>query len=122
MDIGLEDGFVTPTLVPGICEDAEPQSYPAPTLEKFNSSGFSMVFEVEPRELEKDKILKIVYPNGGSKRIQPLVHIPVIMDYIKNKALQKGFAIMPPSKYSRNIARQLLASERQQNQIIYHQP
>ncbi len=83
-DIGLDDGFVTPTLVPGVCEGAEPQSYPVPTLDKFHEYGFTMVLEVEPREFEKDKILKIIYPKGGHRRIRPTEHIPVVIDYIKN--------------------------------------
>jgi hypothetical protein len=83
-DIGHDDGFVTPTRVPGVCEDAEAQSYPVPTLDKFNEYGFTMDFEVEPREFESGKILKIIYPNGGPRRIQPAKHLPVVIDYIKS--------------------------------------
>jgi hypothetical protein len=43
-----------------------------------------MDFEVEPKEFEKGRILKIVYPNGGPKRIYPAKHIPLVIDYIKN--------------------------------------
>jgi hypothetical protein len=82
-DIGLDDGLVTPTLVPGVCDDAQPQSYPVPTLDKFYKYGFSMDFELEPREFESGRILKIIYPNGGGGRIQPIKHIPVVLDYIK---------------------------------------
>ena len=98
MDIGIDDGFVTPTLVPGACEDAEPQSYPVPTLAKFNSLGFKMHLEVEPKEFEKNSILRIIYPNGGGKRIQPAIHLPIIMDCIKKEALEKGFTVMPPKQ------------------------
>lgn len=83
-DIGLDNGFVTPTLVPGVCEGAEPQSYPVPTLDKFNERGFTMDFEVEPREFERGRILKIIYPDGGPQRIYPAKHIPLVIDYIKN--------------------------------------
>jgi hypothetical protein len=83
-DIGLDDGLVTPTLVPGVCEGAEPQSYPVPTLDKFHKAGFSMDFELEPKEFESGRILKIIYPNGdGGKKIQPIKHIPLVLDYIK---------------------------------------
>ena len=96
MDVGMDDGFVTPTLVPGICKYAEPQSYPVPTLAKFNRFRFKMKLEVEPKEFEKNDILRIIYPNGGGKRIQPAIHLPVIMEYIKKEALGKGFTVMPP--------------------------
>ena len=84
LDTGIDDGFVTPTLVPGICEGAEPQSHPVPTLEKFDKYGFTMVLEVEPREFESGKVLSIIYPKGGHKRIQPAKHLSAVLDYIKN--------------------------------------
>ncbi len=100
MDIGLEDGFVTPILVPGVCEGAEPQSYPVPALDKLNEWGFAMDIEIEPKEFEKDKILSIIYPNGGGKRVKLPEHLPIVMDYIKKQALKKGFTVMPPKTHS----------------------
>jgi hypothetical protein len=91
LDIGLDDGFVTPMLVPGICEGVEAQSYPVPTLEKFDRYGFRMRLEVEPREFERGKVLKIVYPNGGHKRIQPTKHIGEIVEYIRNVIKSRGW-------------------------------
>ncbi len=92
-DIGLDDGFVTPSLVPGLaeCEGAEPQSYPIPTLDFLSEYRFSMLFEIEPREWEKNKVFKIVYPNKKEKkkRIDPIVHFPILMDYIKKAAIEK---------------------------------
>ena len=99
MDIGSVDGFATPTLIPGVCKDVEPQSYPVPTLAKFNSLGFKMKLEVEPKEFEKNNILRIIYPNGGGKRIQPAIHLPIIMECIKKEALARGFTVMPPKHY-----------------------
>lgn len=90
LDIGLDDGFVTPMLVPGVCEGTEALSYPVPTLEQFDKYGFKMRLEVEPREFEKGKVLKIVYPNGGYKRIQPAKHLGVIVGYIKNVIEKRG--------------------------------
>jgi len=89
IDIGIDDGMVTPMLVPGVCEGAEAQSYPVPALEKFEKYGFKLRIEVEPREFEKGKVLKIIYPNGGPKRIRPVKHIGVIVEYIK-KAIKDG--------------------------------
>ena len=45
--------------------------------------------ENQTRIQKKDKILRIIYPTGKGKRIQPAVHFPVIIEYIKNKALKK---------------------------------
>lgn len=122
MDIGLDDGFVTPTLVPGICEGAEPQSYPVPTLDKFYKYSFEMTLEVEPKEFEKDKILRLVYPGGGGKRIRPFEHLPLVMDYIKIEAIKKGFNIAPPIIRKSDLTAKSLAGEHSQNPAIYHQP
>ncbi|NLH15291.1 MAG: DUF4056 domain-containing protein [Phycisphaerae bacterium] len=97
MDIGADDGLVTPILVPGICEGATPLPKPVPTLELFNRHGFSMKFEVEPAEFEKDKILRIVYPDGNGKRIRFPDDLATIMEYTKNEAIKQGCIIMPPS-------------------------
>jgi hypothetical protein len=90
-DIGL-DGYVTPTLVPDLqeCKRARPFSYPV-TKPKLYIYGFSMKYEIEPREWEKGEILKIVYTNRRGKKIYPAKHFPKIMDYIKRQAIAKGY-------------------------------
>lgn len=94
IDIGLDDGYVTPVLVPGICDHAEPEPLPVPTKDILAKYGFSMKYEILPREWEKSKILKIVFPNGNGSKIRPDSHFPVIMDYIKNDAVQTyGYVI-----------------------------
>lgn len=94
MDVGLENGFVTPILVPGVCENAKPRPYPVPTLDTLNKYGFTMSFEVQPEEFEKNKIFKIIYPNGGGKRIRFPEHLVEIMDYTKAEAIKRGYVIM----------------------------
>ena len=91
LDIGL-DGYVTPTLIPDLqeCEIAWPFSYPVPKPELYIYE-FSMKYEIEPREWEKGKILKVVYPDGRGKKIYPEKHFPEIMDYIKRQAIEKGY-------------------------------
>jgi hypothetical protein len=121
MDIGLDDGFVTPTLVPGICDSAQPQSYPVPTLDKLNKYGFAIDLAVEPREFERWKIFKLVYPTGGEKRIHPSEQLPIVMAFIKKEALAKGYDVMPPAGYMSDVAVQLPGSA-QQNPSLYHQP
>jgi hypothetical protein len=96
MDIGLKDGFVTPTLVPDICEGATPQSYPVPGLRTTTRLGFSLTLEVEPREFEKGDILKIIYPDGGGSRIELTAQLPTIIESIKQQAVKMGYTVMPP--------------------------
>lgn len=92
-DTGLDDGFVTPSLIPALseCEGAEAQPYPVPNLDFLSEYGFSMKLEIEPRELEKDKILRVVYPDGKErkKRLEPVAHFVSIMDFIKKDAIKK---------------------------------
>src|SRR4030042_268715 len=99
LDIGIDDGFVTPMLVPGVCHSAIPQSLPVPKLSKLYTYGFKMTLEVKPRELEKNRVLRVIYPNVSPneypERIHPVKHLPAIMDYIKreteNKRVDKHF-------------------------------
>lgn len=93
LDIGLDDGFVTPSLVPFVpeCPDAEPISYPVPTLDYLADYGFSVKVEIEPREWQRGRILRIVYPDRETRqrRLQPALHFPIIMDYIREDAIRK---------------------------------
>ena len=87
MDIGL-DGSVSPVLVPGICDcDAFP--LPVPTLEVLSEFDFSMKYYIEPRVWEKGKILGVVYKDGKGKVIEPAVHYPILMDFIRKQAVEK---------------------------------
>ena len=92
-DIGLNDGLVTPWIVPTVseCREAKVQSYRAPNPDFISEYGFSLKFEMEPREWEKGKILRIVYPeaNERRKRLQPIIHFAPIMDYIKKDAARR---------------------------------
>ena len=90
-DVGLDDGYVTPTLVPSVsqCPDAEPLSYPVPTLDVLAEYGFSLKHEIEPREWEKGKILRIAFGDEPQKRIDPQVHMAIIMDQIQREAAAK---------------------------------
>jgi hypothetical protein len=91
-DIGLDDGWVTPVLLPNVpgCEGAVPISYPVPTLELPAKHGFTIAVEIEPREWEKNKVLRIVYPDDRKgKRILPTEHFPAIMAQIRREAEAK---------------------------------
>lgn len=95
IDIGLDDGMVTPTLVPGICEGAKPKPYPVPSLDKVECYGFKIHLEIEPREFEKGKILRIIYPDGDGKRVIPEKHFPILFDDMAKEAAKKGYTLWP---------------------------
>jgi hypothetical protein len=88
-DTGSDDGFVTPWLVPGMCSDAEALPSPIPNLDFLDDYGISMELEIEPRFSDKDKILRIAYPDGDGKRINPKVHFSEILEDVKNRAIIK---------------------------------
>ena len=87
-DVGLDDGVVTPWLVPGICPDAVPLGCPVPNpgsiLDKY---GFKMRLEIDPAVFEKDKIYKHLNLKA-SERVNPSVHFPRIIEAIRKQAQQ----------------------------------
>lgn len=95
-DIGLDDGFVTPTLIDGIdgCDCTEPRSDPVPRLDSLANYGFAVKLQIEPREWEKDKILKVVYPDANQRKkyVEPSIHFAGILNHIKQEAQQHGYA------------------------------
>jgi len=101
LDIGVDDGYVTPWLVPGLeeCAGAVPRSYPAPSLDFLQEYGFVVKFEIEPRELERGKILSIIYPEKKERkrRIEPAVHFALIMERIEKEAVEKYGCLIEPA-------------------------
>ena len=51
-DVGLDDGHITPTLLPGVteCPNVEPTPYPVPTLDAVTRHGFTMKIQTRSRE------------------------------------------------------------------------
>ena len=88
-DIGLKNGYVTPTLIPEVseCPDAQPTPLAVPRLDVLAKYGFSANLEIEPHEWERGKILRIVYGNEPGKRINPDQHFALIMDQIRRDAV-----------------------------------
>jgi len=97
-DIGLYDGLVTPTLAPGICQGTRPQSLPVPTLNEVYKYGFAINLEIRPKEFERGKILRIIYPEGKGEIVRPSEHLPIVMHYIEKDAMKKGYTIIPSEK------------------------
>jgi len=92
-DIGLNNGLVTPWIIPlaGDCEGVGARPLPAPNTDFLAKYRFSARFEIEPKEWEKDTILGIVYAKGQKRhnRLEPAVHYALIMDYIQADAAKK---------------------------------
>ena len=87
-DIGL-DGYLTPTLIPGIDScDSQPLPLKVPDLKIMKNHGFSMYYEIKPNVFEQGRMFKA----AGSKKIVPETHYPVMIEYIKKQAAQKGYA------------------------------
>ncbi len=93
LDLGLDDGYITPTLIPGVseCEGVEPEPFPVPNLDFASDYGFEVKFEIEPRIWEANAILDAAYSGGGPRtnRVEPVVHLAPIMDYIRQDALRR---------------------------------
>ncbi len=86
-DIGTDDGYISPVLIPGACEDARPKLLSAPKLDNLTLMGFSLKYTIVPIYFEGQKVLKIANPGG--KVIEPIKHYPILIDYINKVAVEK---------------------------------
>ena len=91
-DIGLDDGYVTPWIIPsaGDCKNAVAQSFKVPTLEFLDKYGFVIKFKLEPNAWEKDQIFRIVYDKDDKRNfVDPALQYAKIMIHIEQMAMQK---------------------------------
>jgi hypothetical protein len=91
MDYGHDDGYVSPVLVPGMSCNCTPKPLAVPTTDILKKYGFTMKHAIHPHEWERGKIFKVAY-NGnpdGATRIDPVIHFPILMDYIKKTSVDK---------------------------------
>jgi hypothetical protein len=95
LDIGADDGFVSPTLVPGVCPQAQPMKYPIPTLSTVQRYGFKAELEIKSSGGATNRCLEIIYPNGQYGRILPATHLPIIMKTVRQQAIEKGYLVTP---------------------------
>jgi hypothetical protein len=77
------------------CPNAEPLSYPVPTLEVLSEYGFQLKHEIEPHEWEKGKILRVAFGDKSRKRINPQIHMATIMDHIQREAAARTSPLHP---------------------------
>jgi len=97
-DIGVDDGYITPWLVPEMaeCPGAKARPYPVPNLDGIRKHGFKIKFELEP-SVAKGKILKIVWPEKSQrqKRLVPDLHFAKLIDYILKDAARRHIRTAP---------------------------
>lgn len=93
LDLGYNDGYVSPCLVSDsrACRGRQAHRLPVPTLDCLAQYGFSTKLKIEPRVWENKRILKVVFPEGPilGRRIEPAAHFPRIMDYIATEAIHR---------------------------------
>jgi hypothetical protein len=99
-DIGFDDGFVKPFLVDGLeqCGGTDIFLLDVPSLDSLLQYGITAELEIEPREWETNRILKIVYPSAYNrpKHIVPAIHFPIIVDYIRKHPAEKVVPFFGP--------------------------
>lgn len=82
LDIGLDDNRLTPWPIPGLCADAEPHSYPVPTLD-VGRHGFAIEYSIDPAI--RRKVTQVL--GGRFDRLVPRTHFPIIMAHIKKQEI-----------------------------------
>lgn len=98
MDLGLDDGYVSPVLVPGICSDSLPLLYPVPRLKSAANYGFVVDLEINNSGSAGHRCLDIIYPDGRNGPIHPSKDLPAIMLVARNQAIEKGFDVVPKTQ------------------------
>ncbi len=93
LDVGLDDGYITPWLVPGVakCPDEEPKLWPVPDLGTVEKHGFHVTVQIEPKEWERGAILKKAFPNEKNRpdRIDPTKQLGLIIEAIRAEAFDR---------------------------------
>jgi hypothetical protein len=91
LDIGADDGCVTPWVVPGFCDSGEclPLSYAAPSLDFLDEYGFAVDIEIEPLEWERHEIIRALHLASAERepRIVPARDFGPIIEVIRAQAI-----------------------------------
>ena len=85
MDTGYDDGWVTPSLIPGYT-DEEPIAREMPTLDGLEELGIQIKYSISSAYLENGKLKKIA---GVKTSVEPIRHYPAIMENIETEAVDK---------------------------------
>ena len=90
MDTGLDDGLITPSIIPGYT-DEEPISKQTPTLDGLDALGIKVKYTVSSAYFENGKLKKIA---GAKGDVEPIRDYPKIMENIETEAVKKyGYMI-----------------------------
>ncbi|MHC4292233.1 MAG: DUF4056 domain-containing protein [Planctomycetota bacterium] len=90
MDTGYDDGWVTPSLIPGYT-DEEPIARKMPTIEGLDELGIKINYTISSAYFENGELKKIA---GTKSSVRPLSHYPKIMKNIEQEAIYKyGYQI-----------------------------
>jgi hypothetical protein len=90
MDAGYDDGKVTPSIIPGYC-DQPPISRIMPTFDGLDKLGITVKYTISSVYLENGKLKKIA---GTKTAVEPTQHFPTIMKNIEAEAIDKyGYMI-----------------------------
>jgi len=89
LDIGTGDGKVGPCIPPGYGrEDGRIWECPIPNLEYSGEMGFDFQLEARPH-VKKEVFQRIL----GKDIIDPETDFPIMMEYIKREAVEKGYIV-----------------------------
>ena len=95
MDLGVDDGYVSPMIVPDICPTVAPKPYPIPKLAVAKQFGFKAELEIDNHGMAGSRCLKMIYPNGEDGPIYPEKHLAILMKCIKEDAIERGYTVFP---------------------------
>lgn len=86
LDLGFDDGYVTPCLLPSVtaCEAVQPYPLAIPSLDYLADHGFTLTVEMDAKVWELKKIRKVLATAGRplEGHLEPSVHFPLIMSHI----------------------------------------
>ena len=90
MDIGYDDGIITPMIIPGYCEEP-PVPRTIPTFAGLDELGIKVKYTIRSAYYENFELKKIA---GTKSDVEPIKHYPTIMENIKQEAIDKyGYTI-----------------------------
>jgi hypothetical protein len=85
MDVGFETGQIIPCLIPGQT-DQPPVCLPWPNLDGLDKYGIKVVYTIQSSYLEAGALKRRADIQG---KVEPFKHYPLIMEKIKQEAVEK---------------------------------
>jgi hypothetical protein len=85
MDVGFDDGLITPCLIPNAAQE-EPVSIPYPTFDGLEKYGIRITYTISSAYLQNGTLKRLA---GTNTDVQPLKDFPKIMEKIEQEAVQK---------------------------------